>query len=92
MAALVGGGLLTLERTIGDVHDVDLGVGLTIGTVAAESIATRGGHPGRSRGYRADAIRAIDAQTGIVAQRTEQGAPSATAFLRFLDLALRSAS
>jgi len=42
MAALVGGALLAAARTIGDVHDVDLRVALTIGTVAAESIATRG--------------------------------------------------
>lgn len=42
MAALVGGALLAAARTIGDVQDVDLRVALTIGTVAAESIATRG--------------------------------------------------
>ena len=42
MAALVGGALLAAAREIGDVDDVDLKVALTIGTVAAESIATRG--------------------------------------------------
>jgi len=42
MAALVGGALLAASRTIGDVQDVDLQVALTIGTVAAESIAKRG--------------------------------------------------
>lgn len=42
MAALVGGALLAAARAIGDVRDVDLRVGLTIGTVAAESIAMRG--------------------------------------------------
>jgi dihydroxyacetone kinase-like protein len=42
MAALVGGALLAAARAIGEVQDVDLRVGLTIGTVAAQSIATRG--------------------------------------------------
>ncbi len=42
MAALVGGALLAAARTIGNVQDIDLRVGLTIGNVAAESIATRG--------------------------------------------------
>jgi len=42
MAALVGGALLAAARAIGDVREVDLPVGLTIGRVAAESISTRG--------------------------------------------------
>ncbi|HUX71044.1 MAG TPA: DAK2 domain-containing protein [Cellulomonadaceae bacterium] len=42
MAALVGGALLAAARAIGEVQDVDLRIGLTIGTVAAQSIATRG--------------------------------------------------
>lgn len=42
MAALVGGALLAAARAIGDAQDVDFRVALTIGTVAAESIGTRG--------------------------------------------------
>ena len=42
MAALVGGALLAAARAIGDVREVDLPVGLTIGRVAAESISMRG--------------------------------------------------
>lgn len=42
MAALVGGALLAAARAIGDVREVDISVGLTIGRAAADSISTRG--------------------------------------------------